>query len=216
MAIGYRPKGEHGPAYHPERDYAYVTPTLMCAGVERAAKPATVEALQWQEEQGITADAVIAAAEALARAQRDFINAADPVTSFEQALARRDFTDIPYLVRQLLFASIGEVFCAAWFVAVRDVTRVNEESPAAAGMADFIATVRSVVGAKVLPTKQEQQLAQLQLRNDLLQSRVNSLGEQLQKLNALLSEKAAIATLAPPIEKSTAKKSLFNRLIFWK
>jgi hypothetical protein len=176
MSIGYRPKGENGPAYHPDRDYAYVTPTLMAAAIasmEAGDMPLEVKA--WKEENQITSDELGAVAEALARAQRDFINAADPVTSLEQALNRRDFLDVRYPVRQFLFAAIGQAFCAAWFTAVREVSRVNDESPAAPGIADFIATAQSFFGRKSTPAAKDLTIAHLQLKNDVLQSRLRTL-----------------------------------------
>lgn len=189
MSIGYRPKGENGPAYHPDRDYAYVTPTLMAAAVaSMEAGDLPLEVKAWKEENHITDEELGVVAEALARAQRDFINAADPVASLDQALNRRDFLDVRYPVRQFLFAAIGQAFCAAWFTAVREVSRVNEESPAAPGIADFIATVQGFFGHKAAPAAKDLTIAHLQLKNDVLQSRLKTmyteyiaLQEQLKK-----------------------------------
>jgi hypothetical protein len=211
MSIGFRPKGESGPAYHPDRDYAYITPTLMCAAIDRLETAPSEELKAWKLDHDIQQDEINAAAEALARAQHDFVNAADPVNSFEQALNRRDWFAIRYAVRQLLFASIGEVFCSAWFTAVRDVSRVNEDSPAASGMIDFSARVRQFVGANTAISESERRVNALQMRNDILQSRINTLGQQLKELNIALTEKTAAATLPPPVTKSW-----LARLFFWK
>jgi len=200
MSIGYRPKGESGALYHPERDYAYITPTLMRAAIERLESP-NEEGAQWKKEHSITDEEIVAVAEALARAQRDFINAADAVNSLEQALNRRDFFEIRYPVRQFLFATIGEVFCAAWFEAVREVTKVNEDSAAAAGMAEFMASVRSLVGAVGGPCANNLALAQLQLRNDVLQSRVKTLHAEYLLLHEKLNEAQKLA------EKPAARKA---------
>jgi hypothetical protein len=176
MTIGYRPKGESGPAYHPDRDLAYVTPTLMAAAIaSMESDTAAPDEQAWKKENNIAAEEIAAAADALARAQRDFVNAADPVTSFTHALDRRDFLDIRYPVRQFLFAAIGQTFCAAWFTAVREVSRVNEESPAARGIADFIAATRNFMGVTAVSDAKQQTIAHLQLKNDVLQSRLNTL-----------------------------------------
>ena len=211
MSIGFRPKGESGPAYHPDRDYAYITPTLMCAAIDRLELAPVDELKAWKQANAIDTAAIANAAEALARAQQDFVNSADPVSSFDQALERRDWFDVPYAVRQLLFASVGEVFCAAWFTAVRDVSRVNEDSPAAPGMAEFSARVKQFVGGNSKVPDAELRVAVLQMRNDILQSRINTLGEQLKALTAALTEKTAQTTLPQP-----ARKSWRSRFFFWK
>jgi hypothetical protein len=188
MSIGYRPKGADGPLYHPERDYAYITPTLMRTAIERLdAQDLPEEIKQWKQDNNITEDEIVAAAEALARAQRDFVNAADPVESFEQALARRDFYDLRLPVRQFLFAMIGKVFCAAWFVAVREVTKVGAVPPSEREMADFTAAVHKfATNAGV--GKSCSDLATLQLRNDVLQARINILGAECNKLRQELAK----------------------------
>ena len=109
MNIGFRPKGESGPLYHPDRDYAYITPTLMRIAVERLdGKDLSDEAKAWKEEHKITEEEIAAVVEAIARAQRDFVNGGDPVDTLEQSLSRRDFYAVRYPVRQFLFANIGE------------------------------------------------------------------------------------------------------------
>lgn len=185
-SIGYRPKGDSGPLYHPDRDYAYITPTLMRLAIERLETGSlSDEAKAWQSEHNITSAELMNLADSFARAQRDFVNAADPVASLEQALNRRDWFDTRYEARQFLFAVIGEVFCAAWFTAVRDVTHINEVSPAAPGMADFISTVRAFVDASNSgPSAAHAKAADLQLRNDVLQSRLNAVYARVRELEA--------------------------------
>lgn len=108
--IGYRLKGDSGPMYNPERDYAYITPTLMRQAIEKLDANDDVDQARWRAEQRITEEEVVAVAEALAAAQRDFVNAADPVTGFEAALNRHNFFNFRYCVRQYLWSAIGEVF----------------------------------------------------------------------------------------------------------
>jgi hypothetical protein len=181
--IGYRLRGSDGPMYNPERDYAYITPTLMRLAVEKAANDSVEEIQRWREQHEITAEEVVRLSESLARAQRDFINANDPVSTFEHALARHEFYNHRLCVRQLLFATIGEVCCAAWFKAVREVSLVGEESPAQVDMARFTATVREFALRSDVDTYNPNYRAELlQFKNDVLQTRVNALGAQVQKL----------------------------------
>lgn len=174
-SIGYKKKGDSGPLYNPERDYAYITPTLMRVAVENLDT-----AIKDQNTDGITPEEIIRIAECLADAQRDFVNAADPVNSFEQALRRHGFYDFRPCVQRLLFASIGEVCCAAWFQAVREVSVVGEESPAGEDMARFTATVRAFASRNQKPWYDAPHMAEhLRMLNDVLQARINELAQQL-------------------------------------
>ena len=180
-SIGYRQKGDNGPMYNPERDYAYITPTLMTRAIENMdISSLSAEALDWYGKNNITDDDVNKIAEALAAAQRDFVNAADPVSSFEQALARRNFVVFSYPLRQVLFAAIGEVCCAAWFLAVREVSVVGEESPAQANMARFSSTVKEFAVRHGAPKYDADFAADhLRMHNDVLQTRLNLLYKEL-------------------------------------
>ncbi|NDE18640.1 hypothetical protein EBZ80_27430, partial [bacterium] len=146
-------------------------------------------------------------------AQRDFVNGADPVKTFEQALNRRDFFSFRYPVRLALFAAIGEVFCAAWFKGVREVSVVGEESPAAAGMARFAATVVEFAARNGTPTYNVNFMAEhLKMMNDVLQTRLNVVYKELQaaqdKVLAYQAKEAAAAEQPPP-------RTWWQRLIAW-
>lgn len=182
-SIGYKKKGDNGPLYNPERDYAYITPTLMRVAIENLDK-----AIQDKNTDDITPEEIIRVAECLASAQRDFVNAADPVSSFEQALRRHGFYDFRPCVQRLLFASIGEVCCAAWFTAVREVSNVGEESPAGEDMARFTAVVREFASKNKQSWYNADHMAEhLRMWNDVLQTRVNELGAQLVEANKRIS-----------------------------
>lgn len=208
--IGYKPRGADGPMYNPERDYAYITPTLMRFAIEKMSVPESEELKRWKTEHDIDEAEIARTAAALARAQRDFVNANDPVPTLEHALGRHEFYNERYCVRQFLLASIGEVFCAAWFKAVREVSLVGEESPAQADMARFVATVREFAGLNDIPAYNPQIRAELlQFQNDVLQTRVNELGQQLQKLSA---ELAAARASAPPVAEVAPKAKGWLRI----
>lgn len=174
--IGYRRKGDSSPMYNPERDYAYITPTLMRQAIEKLDSGDDVDRSRWRAEQNITDQEVVDISVALAEAQRDFVNAADPVASFEAALNRRNFFNFRYCVRQYLWATIGEIFCAAWFVAVREVSVVGEDSPAQVDMARFTAAVREFAGKNKSTLYDANFMAEhMKMINDTLRGRENEL-----------------------------------------
>lgn len=187
-SIGYKKKGDAGPLYNPERDYAYITPTLMRVAIENLDG-----VIKENNVDGVTPEEIIGIAECLADSQRDFVNAADPVSSFEQALRRHKFYEFRPCVQRLLFATIGEVFCAAWFKAVREVSVVGEESPAGEDMARFTATVRAFASRNQHPWYDAPHMAEhLRMMNDVLQARINELAQQL----VVVSRRAAAAETA--------------------
>lgn len=211
--IGYRHKGDTGPMYNPERDYAYITPTLMRVAVERLEANETVDSKAWREKEQITADEVCGAITAFANAQRDFVNAVDPVTSFEQALMRHNFYDCRPAVRQFVFATFGEVFCAAWFVAVREVSLVGEESPAHADMARFCAAVREFVNQNKGSTYDSNFMAEhLRMYQDVLQARIQKLLGDVKTQNTFLAKKDE-EIRALKTELAAAKQSFVSQLL---
>lgn len=183
-SVGYRKKGEAGPMYHPDRDYAYITPELMCGAIDRfvTAMDNFPEEQAWCTEHGITPEQLSAAAVAFAQAQKDFVNAANPVASFDAALMRHGFKAFRLPVRQFLFATFGFIFCAAWFKAVRDVSIVGEESPAQEGIASFAAAAREFAnqcGVSNLPNIDPEVLW---MQRDVLIRQVSDLQEEVGRL----------------------------------
>lgn len=210
-AIGYRQKGDNGPMYNPERDYAYITPTLMRIAIESLEANESTSKAQWREQQNITTEEINAALTALACAQRDFVNAADPVKSFDQALSRYDFFGFRYAVQQYIFATIGEIFCAAWFKAVREVSLVGEESPAHADMSRFTASVREFTNRHRGVTYDAHFMAEhLRMYQDVLRAREQSLAVELKARTAELEQ------CNKELRRFNEKKkqlSLFTRLL---
>jgi hypothetical protein len=203
--------------YNPERDYAYITPTLMRIAIENLDAHEPAEKVDWRVDNNISQAEIAKIAEALALAQADFVNAADPVDSFETALERHGFFNFGYATRQFLFAAIGEVFCAAWFAAVREVSTVGEEAEAAADMARFTAAVRLFAASAGVPVPDVNYMAEYRkMQADVLRARVKALTaaqqEQRHDYHRLLSEFNALkkTQAAPP-----AKKSFWHRLFFW-
>lgn len=178
---GFRPQGSNGHKYNPERDFAYITGTLLKAAIENLdSKALRPDQAVWYSDNYVTESEVVAAVDALSKAQREFVKAYDPVSSFEAALGRHGFFDARYIVRQFLFAAIGEIMCGAWFTAVREVSNVGCDSPAQNDMARFSAATRDFCrrhGALTLDDNNT--LDVLRFENDVLKTRVAMLTQQL-------------------------------------
>jgi hypothetical protein len=193
MTINFRRQGENGPMYNPERDYAYITPSLLVTAINN---------LETQDlPAGCTKEDVVGITSALAQAQRNFVNGAEPVASLRAALEKHGFYAFPETLQQALFAAIGEVICGAWFTAVREVSVVGEDSPASNDMARFSAAVREFA-ARANATKfadPDATAEKLQMRNDVLQTRINELGRQI----LLLQKELASAKKGPCLPSFT-------------
>lgn len=197
MSIGYKHRGSDGPLYHPERDFAYITPTLMKQAIENMSAPPNPDVEVWKKENNITEAEIVTAAEALADAQRDFVNSADPVTSLQQALHRRSYFDLRMPVRLLLEAMIGQVMIGAWFKAVREITQINEESPVQNEMCRFSSTVREFAAQTGAPHIDGNVTAEVVLmRDDVMRSRLKTTYEELQEARiALVRAETKVAQL---------------------
>lgn len=178
---GFRPQGASGPKYNPERDFAYITGTLLKAAIENLdPKALTTEQRYWYAQNNITDAEIVAVVDSLSKAQNDFVKAYDPVSSLEDALRRHRFYDVRYQVRQILFAAIGEIVCSAWFKAVREVSNVGMESPAQSDMSRFASAARDFCKRLGAPTLDENiTLDVLRFQNDVLQTQVSMLLQQL-------------------------------------
>jgi len=212
--IGYRRKGDSTPMYNPERDYAYITPTLMRQAIEKLDANDDVDRSRWRAEQNITDQEIVDISVALAEAQRDFINAADPVTSFDAALNRRNFFNFRYPVRQYLWATIGEVFCAAWFLAVREVSVVGEDSPAQVDMARFSAAVRDFAVKNKSSLYDADFMAEhLRLVNDTMRAReAELLAAYRRRTSEVEKLQAANQQLQEEVSRLKKKSTLFGWL----
>lgn len=198
MTLNFRRQGETGPMYNPERDYAYITPAIFCAAITN---------LERQElPEGCTKDDLVGITTALANAQRNFVNAAAPVASLEEALTKHGFYDFPAALQHALFAAIGYVICGAWFKAVREVSIVGEESPASNDMARFSATVREFAGrvdAKHIDP--DYTVERITMLNDVLQARINQLGSHI----LLLQQELRVADAAMSVKRQSLVSRLF-------
>lgn len=195
MTIGYRPPGAAGPLYHPERDFAYITPTLMRQAIDNMSAPPNPEVDEWKKQNNIGEAEIIAAAEALADAQRDFVSVADPVSSLHQALHRRNYYSLPLPSRLLMEAMIGEVMIGAWFKAVREVSIKGEESPAQNEMCRFSAAVREFVAANGVPKPNPNNVVETVIaQNDVLRGRFEALRDEHKALQQKLYAAESLVT----------------------
>jgi hypothetical protein len=195
MSIGFKSRGADGPLYHPERDFAYITPTLMKQAIENMSAPADPDIEEWVRKNNITDLEFVAAAEALGDAQRDFVNAVDPVTSLHQALSRRNYFSLRTPVRLLLEAAVGRVMIGAWFKAVREVTVVGEESPAQHDMCRFKAAVCEFAARAGVPRLDGNISAEVVLmRQDVLRAKLQAAYEELHTVRQALVDAENKAT----------------------
>lgn len=195
MSIGYKHRGSDGPLYHPERDFAYITPTFMKQAIENMSTPPDPDVAAWTEENKITDAEIVASAEALADAQRDFVNAADPVKSLQQALHRRDYFSLRLPVRLLLEAMVGQVMIGAWFKAVREITAVGDESPAQHDMCRFKAAVCEFAARGGAPHIDGNVTAEVVLmQNDVMRAKLQAAYDELRTMKTALVDAENKAT----------------------
>lgn len=148
---GVRPKGSSGPMYHPERDLAYITPTLMAQAMSTLVIANMRPELQkFAEEHNVTQEDLNWAVVQFAEAQQHYVSLVNPVESAHEALSNKQFFNASLATRLLLTAAIGEAVTGAWFVAVRDVTRVDQDSPAITQMAEMLNAARQVAGTNIV------------------------------------------------------------------
>lgn len=128
MSVGYRPPGSgpEAPKYLPDRDLAYITPTVILTAMNRLDETRWVPELRaYMVQSGLTWEKLSDVIKAYGEAQRLYTTK-DAVTDVGQALMQAGFFECSYAYRQLMYASLGEVLTAAYFQAVRDVTNVDQ------------------------------------------------------------------------------------------
>lgn len=190
--LSIRPRGGDGPMYAPERDLAYITPTLMAAAM-RTLEPGYQddELVRYCQQYGISDDVLGTAVERMAEAQHNFVSAFDVLTP-AQALNLADFTELPYSVRNVVFAAFGRALVGAWFQAVRDVTHIGEVPRAAGELADYYA-VATLVSGKLLDrppvdaTRHVAVIEQLKMQVDANGAKLSRQADALMQLRATLS-----------------------------
>jgi hypothetical protein len=148
---GVRPKGSTGPMYHPERDLAYITPTLMAQAMSTLViEKMRPELQEFAADHNVTQEDLNRAVVAFAEAQQLYVSLANPIDSAHQALEAKMFFHETLATRLLITAAIGEAITGAWFVSVRDVTRVDQDSPAITQMAEMLEAARTVAGVNLV------------------------------------------------------------------
>lgn len=196
---GFGPAGQ--PKYHPERDFAYITGSLLKTAIENLDADAQVptEIADWCRDNKVTDEELVKAVEALADSQFEFVKAYDPVKTLDEALARHGFDKLRLPVRMLLFSEIGRVMVAAWFNAVREVSNVGMESPAQGDMSRFAAAARLFCQKHGAPSFDGNTvLERLRFENDTLRTQVTELTDQLDKSRKNVRRLLDIIERTPP------------------
>jgi hypothetical protein len=165
---GMRPKGSDGPLYHPERDLAYITPTLMANAMGTLVLDSMRPELKdFAQSSCISQESLNKAVESFAKAQQLYVSTEKRVESAKEALELTGFYHLPLNLRMLLTSAIGEAVAGAWFVSVRDVTRVDQDSPAITQMAEMLAAANAVARLHVDPVAADEyavKVAELELK----------------------------------------------------
>lgn len=142
MPMGFRPQGSDGPIYSPQRDLAYITPTILRSAMER------LDPTNWTAQQrayfdavGLSGEELGTAIDKLAESQRFFVESAD-VMDYLEALRHGGFAFCVPVAQDVVLAAIGQAVVAAWFHAVREVTRLGDVPFTAEGTSQYMANAR--------------------------------------------------------------------------
>jgi hypothetical protein len=93
---------------------------------------------------GVTEDDIGHAAVSLTEAHQYFTNVRD-ITCADDALKRADWYRHDAGVRNLIYARVGEVLLGGFFVALRDVSQLGDESLMSKEIADLVAAGRMIL-----------------------------------------------------------------------
>lgn len=184
--LQYKPRGGDGPMYAPQRDLAHITPTLMQSAISRFDVENMEPALRAElTKHGISDEILLNAVRAFAESQRMYVYQPG-IRGPHDAFAMTGFDQVPVVLQNIILATIGGVLVGAWFEAVRTVTIVGEETPAAQEVAALTSVGRELVrrgGYPVVPPHpQEQEVEALRHRAAALHTKVEQLLEQLERL----------------------------------
>jgi hypothetical protein len=139
----FRPKGDPGASvYAPQRDLAYVYPAAMkeaLRALDPDKMPAEIKDLC--AKLSVTNDHICAGVQAILAAHRLFVNDPEVETALD-ALIKGGWYDVRPAVRYLIFGRLGEVILGGFFLALRDISRLDDESAQQREIADFIAVGR--------------------------------------------------------------------------
>lgn len=201
MSIGFRPKGGDGPNYSPQRDLAYITPTILAKAMDALDESCwTAKQRDYFDSVGLTGAAIGEAIDKLAESQRFFVEAVD-VQDHVAALKAAGFVDCDPRAQDVVMAAIGNAVTAAWFHAVREVTRMGEVPFSAEGTSLYMANAKwiaSKLGAVELPPHAQlladkEHLNTVAVHNGL---RISMQSEAMQRLRAENARLLAAATAA--------------------
>ncbi len=190
MSLDYRPRGSDGPMYNPERDLAHITPTVMMAAFTALdTENQLPHVRELLEEHRIDQEQLGEAAVKFVEAQRTFVYTSG-ITNPLDALKLSGFADLPSVVQDVVFASIGRILTGAWFYAVRRVTIVGDETPAAEDVARMISCGREVArqgGYTDIPAVPDE--AELEYLRHRVAAMSTKLEQQRERLEVLETEK---------------------------
>jgi len=188
MAQQFRPRGEQGPMYAPQRDLAHIGPSIIQTAVSAFDEERqTPELKQTLASLQLTTQDICEAVAKFVEAQRLFVYAPQ-VRNINDAFAETGWDAVRPELRVLIYNQLGVVLTGAWFWCVREVTIVGEATPAAQQVAAMLSVGREI-GRRggytdVPPVPTETEVLLLQHQNAALTARVAQLLETIEKLRA--------------------------------
>lgn len=118
--------GRRDDFYSIERDLAYIGPDLARAAMHALEEEYYEEWFkQFFEEKGLKAEDLIEGVRKFGLAFNNIIKAKTPT----DALAESGFSNLPYPVQMAFYCKLGQVFLAAIWSGVKDVSRPESDPP---------------------------------------------------------------------------------------
>ena len=119
--------GSRDPWYNPERDLAHIGPPLCkaaCVALEEKFWEPWFK--EYMEDQGYTVEDLVCAALPFAKGLNKIIGKNDPVVALQES----GFSELPPPLQAAFYIKLGQVFLAAVWGGVKDISRPDSDPPA--------------------------------------------------------------------------------------
>ncbi len=210
--LQFRPRGTSGPMYAPQRDLAYCYVPFLTESFGGLAPGDRSERLEAaMQHLGVSDADLMATIRCFLEAHRLFIHD-DSVHTVFDSLQRSGFTACPPMAQMLLFARLGEVLTAGFFLAVRDVTPLHGESPEECGLADLVAAGRALQSAFWGEKPRSSDAEELQRQLYANEARIEEYERVIKRLQQSLNELARQHPCPSVVNSSTVPRRCLDRL----
>jgi len=147
--MNVRPKGSDGLLYCPQRDLAYIYAPAMKEAIKALDKDEWTDTVKLLVTRlHLTEREISVAVGCLVEAHKMFVNV-PKVSSAQDALLRSGWYECNPGARYLVYGRLGEVMLGGFFLALRDVSPIADESAQQHQIADFVAAGVGVAGRLV-------------------------------------------------------------------